>query len=340
MIKYILKRIGFSLLTIILASSLLFILLQFMPGKPWDTQKTDPATQARLEDEYDLDEPLALQYIKYMGGVFGFVIEIDDSAVQSVDYQVIPTFGDKWRGDKQPVLDTVRVQYPISVSIGVRGLILGLIVGLFFGVISALKRNTFWDHALTMIAVVGVSVPSFVFATILQYYIGFKLQQQPFIQNIPILGDIPIAYDIASPSMSRVLPAFALSLFVIASLTRFMRTELVDVLGSDYILLARAKGLNKTKVIIKHAIRNALIPVITVIGPLSLAILAGSVVIEKIFAIPGMGGELVSAIQNQDNPLILGLAFFYTFLYVTIILIVDVSYGVIDPRVRVSGGDA
>lgn len=326
MTKYLLKRIGFALLTLLIASSLLFSLLQLMPGAPYEN-KLDETTKEQIKDEYDLDEPVALQYVKFFGGVLGFKIEIDDGSVQGVDYKGMPQFGRQWAPTKAPVSTIIGNQYPLSMFIGFQGLIMGLIAGLIFGVVSALRRNTAWDHILTMVAVVGVSVPSFVFASVLQYFIGFKL------------GVFPITYEINNMFSSSILPAFALSLFVTASLTRFMRTELVDVLGSDYILLARAKGLSKNKVIVRHAIRNALIPVITVLGPLTLAILSGSVVVEKIFTIPGMGGELVSAIQNYDNPVILGIAFFYSALYILVILLVDISYGIIDPRVRVQGGD-
>ncbi len=326
MVRYVLKRIGFAILTMYIASTVLFILLQFMPGKPWDQAKATPEQKATLTDQFDLDEPAVLQYFKFISGIAGFRTEIDDGSIESMEYQFFPYFGRKWRGDRKFITDIIGELFPVSVSVGVQGLIIGLIVGLIFGSISALKRNKIWDHLLTVAAVIGVSVPSFVFASLLQYYLGFKLHI------------FPITYDIADTSISSILPAIALSLFVIASLTRYMRTELVDVLNTDYILLARAKGLSKPKIIVKHAIRNALIPVITVVGPLALAVLSGSIVIEKIFTIPGIGRQLVDAIQQKDNPLILGISFFFTFLYIFVILLVDLSYGLIDPRVRIAGG--
>ena len=187
-----------------------------------------------------------------------------------------------------------------------------------------LKRNSIWDSLVVVIAIIGVSVPSFVIGALLQLGVGVKL------------GLLPVAFD--KTFASSLMPAFALSLFVISSTARFMRTELVEVLGSDYILLARAKGLSNLSVIYKHAIRNALIPVVTLVGPLALSLLTGSVVIESIFGVPGVSFLMVEAVNRNDYFVILGIATFYSALYIAILIITDILYGVIDPRIRVGGG--
>ncbi len=197
-----------------------------------------------------------------------------------------------------------------------------------FGVFAAIYKNKLPDHIITILAVIGVSVPSFVFASVLSYLAS----KGTF---------FPLIYDgssIGSMFLSLILPTISLSLFVISTLTRYMRSELVEVLGSDYIALAHAKGVSRSKVIRRHSIRNALIPVITVMGPLTLSILGGSMVIEKVFTIPGLGGQLTTSVTANDHPVILGLTFYYTAIYMVVILLVDISYGIIDPRIRVQGG--
>jgi oligopeptide transport system permease protein len=211
-----------------------------------------------------------------------------------------------------------------SATIGIEALIFGTLVGLIFGIAAALKHNTFIDYGAMIIAVFGIAIPSFVFAGLLQYYVGVKLQW------------LPVAF--WNGPEYHIMPAFSLSVFVIATIARFMRTEMLEILGTDYILMARAKGASRMSVIIKHSVRNSLIPIVTILGPMAINLITGALVIENIFAIPGIGEQFVKAIQVNDYPMIMGTTLFYSFLIVVIILIVDILYGIIDPRIRVAGG--
>ncbi len=307
-LKYIVKRILIAILTLWVIATVLFGLLQLMPGGICDRAKLPAEVCDNVEAQYGLMDPLPQQYARYIGnllqGDLGTSLKVQPSA---------------------PISEIISSKIVVSMSVGLPAIILGVSVGLFAGIGSALKRGQWLDNGITVLTVLGIAVPSYVFATILQYVFAFKL------------GLVPIIYS-ASNMLSMVLPVFALSLYAISAVTRYMRTELVEVLGSDYILLAQAKGLKHNTVIWKHAIRNALIPVITVVGPLSMSILTGSLVIERIFGIPGLGNVLVNAINSSDNTLTLSLALFYAALNIAIILVIDVLYGIIDPRIRLGGG--
>ena len=204
---------------------------------------------------------------------------------------------------------------------------LGALVGLVLGIIAALKRDTIFDTVATIISVIGVSVPSYVFALALSYTFGFKLRWFPMLFS---------AKDIFGSS---VLPSVSLSMFTMASIARFTRSEMIEVLDSDYMLLAESKGISGPALIFRHALRNALIPIITVLAPLIVDLMTGSLVVEKIFAIPGVGSLLVTAIQSNDYNVVIGLSFIYSAMYIGIMLVVDLLYGIIDPRIRLAKGD-
>ncbi len=329
MLKYILKRIGAAIMTIWIASSILFFLVQLLPGKPYSDPKLDQLQKEAIMDNLDLDEPLYLRYSQFVLGIFGFESDIEDGGFESIEYKVIPQFGSSWDSSKAAVNDKIGSTIPLSMRVGFQAIIFGSIVGILFGIIAGLYRNKFPDHAFTFLAVLGISVPSFIFALLIVYLFATVL---PF--------DIPYYYKKSEPFSSTLLPSLALSLFVISTLTRYMRSELVEVFGSDYILLAKAKGIKHRSVIFRHSIRNALIPVVTVMGPLFLSILAGSMAIESTFSVPGMGRMMVSAVNTSDHPTILGLAFYYSLFYIVVILLIDLSYGLIDPRIRISGGES
>ncbi len=328
MLKYVLKRLGAAVVTLIIASSILFFLVQLLPDTPYSSNKLDEAQKEAIMDELDVDEPLHLRYAQFVIGLIGFESDIEDGEFVEINYKVLPQFGNSWVGTKEPINEKIAGALPISMSIGIAAIIFGTIVGVTFGVIAGLYKNKFPDTALTFLAVLGISVPSFIFAMVLVYI---------FSEYIPIL---PVSYEIAEPIKSSILPSLALSTFVIATLTRYMRSELVEVFGSDYILLAKAKGIKHKNVIFRHSIRNALIPVVTVIGPLFLSLLAGSMTVESTFGIPGMGALVVDAVNAGDHPTVLGLSFYYSFFYIIVILLVDISYGLIDPRIRIAGGES
>ncbi len=306
MLKFIVKRVLVGLMTLFIIVSVTFFLLQIMPGTPFNDDKLSEYQISIMKEAYGLGEPVVVQYKNYILKMFQ------------------GDFGTSFRYDNQKVADLIKDRLLYTTWVGMEGLVFGLIVGIVLGALAALKRNSVWDSLVVVIAIIGVSVPSFVIGALLQLGVGVKL------------GLLPVAFD--KTFASSLMPAFALSLFVISSTARFMRTELVEVLGSDYILLARAKGLSNLSVIYKHAIRNALIPVVTLVGPLALSLLTGSVVIESIFGVPGVSFLMVEAVNRNDYFVILGIATFYSALYIAILIITDILYGVIDPRIRVGGG--
>ncbi|MGN1401515.1 MAG: oligopeptide ABC transporter permease [Bacillus sp. (in: firmicutes)] len=307
MIKYIGQRIFYMLITLIIIASFTFFLMKIIPGTPFaNIQKLSPAQQEIMNDKYGLDDPVPVQYFNYMMNL------------------VKGDLGVSFQFNNMPVTDIIGNLIPASAQLGFQALLFGSIVGIALGLISALFQNTWIDYSATFVAVLGKSVPSFVFAALIQYFIAVKL------------GWFPVMF--WRGWEYTVLPTIALSIFPLAISARFMRTEMIEVLNSDYITLAKAKGASSFEVSVKHALRNAMIPVITVLGPLSVSLMTGSLVIEKIFSIPGIGEQFVKSINVNDYPVIMGTTLLFAALFVVIILIVDILYGVIDPRIRVAGG--
>ena len=269
--KYTLKRIITSLFTLLAILLVLFILMQLMPGSPFNDEKLTPEMRASLYAKYGLDQPIYVQFFRYvtnmLRGDFG------------VSYNI---------SKNTPISQLIQSRLPISIRVGGMAVTLGAIVGLVLGIIAALKRDTIFDTLATIISVIGVSVPSYVIALALSYTFGFKLKWFPMLFS---------AKDVFGSS---VLPSISLSMFTMASIARFTRSEMIEVLDSDYMLLAESKGISGPALIFRHALRNALIPIITVLAPLIVDLMTGSLVVEKIFAIPGVGSLLVTAIQSND----------------------------------------
>ncbi|MEG2245883.1 MAG: ABC transporter permease [Paraclostridium sp.] len=312
--RYILKRLTLMLMTLLIVISVTFFLVRLLPGSPFNDEKLNAQQVEMINKQYGLDAPVPVQYVRYMTGVF------------------TGDLGRSFKYDNKKVEDLISTRLKPSAMLGAQALVIGSTVGLTLGIVAALKKNTFWDYFATVISVLGVSVPSFVLAALLQLYLTTKHQIFPVTWGMPIGSDFRYAWT--------VLPSIALAFFSIASIARFTRTELVEVLNADYIVTAKSKGLTKAAVIIKHALRNALIPVVTMLGPLTVGLLTGSLVVEKVFAVPGLGDLLVSSITTNDLFCISGVSIFYSALYIGVILLVDILYGIIDPRIRVAGGKA
>lgn len=311
MLKYIRKRLIVSVITLFIILTLLFLLLDLMPGSPFNDEKLSEEQRIQLYEKYNLDKPIYTRYFTYAKNV-----------ITKGD------FGDSYTIQKNvSVSRLLNERLLISIRLGIQSLLVGTLVGIFLGTIAAIKKNTALDTFTTVFAVIGISIPSYVFGLGLSYLLGYKFHIFPF------------TYDIYKSFESSILPTIALSMFVIATVARFMRTELVDVLGSEYILLAEAKGLKSKKIIVKHSLRNALIPVITVLGPITVSLMTGSLVIERIFGIPGLGDLLVTAISVNDFNVVIAISFFYSIFYIVIMLIIDILYGVIDPRIHLGKGD-
>lgn len=305
--KYIFKRLLYSVIAILVLLVLLFTMLEFMPGSPFNDDKLSQAQIDALYEKYGLDQPVLVRYFKYvfnvLRGDFG------------VSYSI---------GANVPITQLLRERLPTSIMLGGEAVALGALCGLILGLIAALKHNTIFDTLATIISVLGVSLPNYVFALGLAYFMGYRL-------NL-----FPILWDRTQIFNSSVLPMVALSMFSMANIARFTRTEMLEVLHSDYMLLAESKGISGPTLIIRHALRNALIPIITVLGPLIVNTMTGSLVIEKIFSIPGIGELMVRAIQQNDHNVTIALSFIYSVMYIGIMLVVDILYGIIDPRIRLT----
>ncbi|EIO1319869.1 TPA: ABC transporter permease, partial [Listeria innocua] len=300
-------RVLYMLITLFIIASVTFVLMKFLPGTPYRNQEKLSDEQIHMMNEkYGLNDSIPVQYLNYMTGL------------------VKGDLGVSFQLDNRPVSEILGALIGPSVQLALEAMVFGVIFGILLGVVAAMYQNRWPDYTSTFIAILGKSVPSFVFATVLQYWLGAKLQ------IFPVAGWGSFA--------DTILPAFALAMFPLATAARFMRTELIDVFASDYVLLAKAKGNSRTEVAVKHAIRNALIPLITVLGPLSVALMTGSLVIENIYSIPGIGSQFVSSIQMNDYPVIMGTTLLFAAMLVFVILVVDILYGLIDPRIRVSGG--
>ena len=305
--KFILKRLLNILLTLFVIATFTFFLMKLLPGSPFDEERLSAlSTEQRAEflSKYGLDKPVANQYLIYLKNV------------------VQGDLGTSYYYKGHEVSSIIGERIGPSALLGFQAVLLGLTIGLLLGIIAAYRHNSGWDFTAMFIAVLGVSIPNFVFAALLQYYVGLKM------------GILPVAY--WESYSSSVLPTVALSLGVIATIARFTRSEMLEVLQQDYMLTARSKGVPNVKIIYKHAIRNALIPVITVLGPIVVSLLTGSLVIENIFAVPGIGSLFVDSIKVNDYTTIMGLTLFYSAFFVLTMLVVDLLYGIIDPRIRIN----
>ena len=306
-IKYIVKRLVMSLLTLFIILLILFLMLKLMPGTPFNDEKLTEAQKILVEKKYGLDQPFLVQFWNYftnmLKGDFGISYGISTNLAVS---------------------KLVGPRILVSFVIGIGAVVVGACLGIGLGIFAALHRNTIWDSLATGISVLGVSIPSFVFALVLLIIFGVQLKW------------FPIVFNSNKFISSSIIPIMALSVSVIANIARFTRSEMIEVMSSEYMLLAEAKGLDRSTLILKHGIRNTLISVITVLAPIVVSLMTGSMVIEKICGIPGLGQLLVKAIEVNDYNVVLAIAFLYSVMYVVIMLVVDISYGLIDPRIRLA----
>lgn len=306
-IKYLLNRVFFMIITLWLIATVTFFLMQLLPGTPYTNQeRLSPETIEMLNRQVGLDKPVIVQYGIYLSNL----IQGD--------------FGISFQFKNQPVAALLAGRIGPSLQLGLQAIIFGTLAGILLGTISAMKQNTWVDTSSTLMAILGRSIPNFVFAVLLQYVFAIKL------------GWFPIAK--WNGFIYTILPTIALAMSPLADSARFVRTEMVEVLHSDYVELARAKGLSRWQIAFKHGLRNSLIPLLTLIGPLAVALMTGSLVVENIFAIPGIGEQFVKSITTNDYPTIMAVTILYSFMLVVVIFIVDILYGLVDPRIRLSEG--
>lgn len=306
MVKYTIKRFFYMLLTLFVIATITFFLAKLLPGGPYQNpEKMTPQVKAAFDAKYGLDDPVPVQYYNYLKKL----AEGD--------------LGMSFKYPNRSVNDIIADTFPVSAYIGIEAVIIGVFFGLLFGIVSALNRGKPIDYTFVALSIVGVSVPSFVLGAILQYVLGVKF------------GWFPVAR--WGSFAHTILPSITLASLVVASMARLMRTSMLEVLSSDYLKTARAKGLDTWTIIWRHAIRNALIPVVTILATLTMALITGSLVVEQIFAVPGMGEYFVTTIYTNDYTLTMGITLFYSALYIFSLFLTDVAYGLIDPRIRVAG---
>lgn len=303
MFKYIIKRIVSIFITLVVVCSLTFVMMKVIPGGPFTGERSlpEPVLEA-LNEKYHLNDPILKQYADYMKGVFTF------------------NMGPSFKKVGIAVEDIIKESFPVSARLGGVTIVIILLIGIPLGILAALKRGKWQDYLVTVIATLGIAVPTFVTGSLMLYIFGAKLNW------IPTYGFDTWKHYIG--------PCIALAAFSMAFVIRLTRSSMLDVMGQDYIRTAKAKGLPRRKVIFKHALKNAIIPVVTYVGPMTAGLMSGSFVTEKIFAIPGMGKFYVEAINNRDYTVIMGTTFFYALLAATMILAVDIVYAILDPRIK------
>ena len=305
MIKYIVKRVFLAIVTIWAVATITFFMMNLVPGGPFMGEKAlSPQAQKALEEKYGLDKPLIQQYTTYMKGILH------------------GDFSESLKQRGRSVSSIIVTKFPVSAKIGGIAVLVSLLIGIPLGCIAAFRRGKFLDHFISIMATCGIAVPSFVICTVLMYLFGAKLNL------LPTFG--------LTTWKHYIMPVMSLAFYPTAYIMRLMRSSMLDVLGQDYMRTAKAKGLSQFVSMFKHALRNAILPVVTYVGPMITFTLTGSFVVEKIFTIPGLGGQFVGAITSRDYTLIMGTTIFLASLMIVMNVIVDIIYKIVDPRIKLN----
>ena len=307
MTRYVFRRLGGAIIILWVIITVTFALMHAIPGGPFTTEKKlPPQVKASIEAKYHLDDPVWKQYGDYLGGV------------------ITGDLGPSYKYEGRSVNDIISDAFPISAQLGLLSLMVAVVGGIVAGAISTMRPNGIVDYAVTVLSTIGISVPTFIIGAVLVYVVGFEL------------GWFPVALW-RGPSYM-VLPVLTLAAQPMAFIARLTRSGLLDVYQQEYIRTARAKGLDSWTILTRHALGNAILPVITYLGPLAASLLTGSFIVETIFAIPGLGQYFVTSIYNRDYTVILGITIFYSALVVFLNILVDMIYPLIDPRVTTEEG--
>lgn len=305
--KFVLKRLLMAIVTMWVIITITFVIMHSVPGDPFAREgKMPEQVYQNLRAQYGLDKPVGEQYVIYLKNIMK------------------GDFGKSMKSQAETVNQMIKRGAPVSAQIGLQAFIISIILGPALGSIAALYQNKMPDYITMILAIIGISVPSFIFATLLVQFVAKQVAW------LPISGWGTFSHSI--------LPSLSLALMPIAASARLMRSSMLEVLGQDYIRTARSKGLSKFKVIMGHAVRNAILPVVSTLGTTLSGLLTGSFVIEKIFGVPGLGNFLISSVTNRDYTLIMGTTIFYSFVLIILLLIVDILYVIIDPRIQLTGG--
>ena len=312
MSRYVLKRLGLMVLTLFVIMTLCFFVIRLMPGSPFDDPEISPELETLLREKHHLDDPIPVQY-------WYFWKDIAADGYWGVSLKIAPNV---------PVWQVLAERIPVTLQLNLLSLALAIPLGILAGTVSARTAGKLPDRLVGILTVVCISVPSFVFASALQYGLGY-------------MGPFDIIYDSTGTAGERlrslILPVLALSFWPVASICRYLRGELLENLNADYMLLAKAKGLSPSQSIRRHAFRNSAVPLTNVIVPLVTGVFGGSLVVEKIFAVPGVGGIMTQAVAARDFWLVTAVLVFYSAVNLLTVFLMDILYGLIDPRIRLSG---
>ena len=320
-LKFLIKRIAMGLVTLWLVITITFFLIHMLPGDPFQSEKAiPPKVKENLMAKYHLDRPLGEQYVEYLKNI----AKGDLGASMKV------------RG--RTVNDVIKKSFLTSADLGARSIIFALALGIPLGIVAALKRGKYQDRLAMIVAIIGISVPSFVLAGLMQKYF-VDIHNGILIEN----GFLPEFFRIRlsgwdSPE-KKILPVVALGLYTVALIARLLRDKMIEVMGQDYIRLAIAKGVKPKNIVFRHALRNAILPIITIMGPTIAAVLTGSFVIEKMFSIPGLGKYFVDSINDRDYTMVLGVTVFYAIFLIIMMILVDIVYVLVDPKIKLGKGD-
>ena len=320
-LKFLFKRIAMGLVTLWLVITITFFLIHMLPGDPFQSEKAiPPKVKENLMAKYHLDRPLGEQYVEYLKNI------------------AKGDLGSSMKVRGRTVNDVINQSFLTSADLGARSIIFALVLGIPLGIIAALKRGKYQDRLAMIVAIIGISVPSFVLAGLMQKYF-VDIHNGFLIDN----GFLPEFFRIRlsgwdSPE-KKILPVVALGLYTVALIARLLRDKMIEVMGQDYIRLAVAKGVKPRNIVFKHALRNAILPIITIMGPTIAAVLTGSFVIEKMFSIPGLGKYFVDSINDRDYTMVLGVTVFYAIFLIIMMILVDISYVLVDPKIKLGKGD-
>ena len=320
-LKFLVKRIAMGLVTLWLVITITFFLIHMLPGDPFQSEKQiPPKVKENLMAKYHLDRPLGEQYVEYLKNI------------------AKGDLGSSMKVRGRTVNDVINQSFLTSADLGARSIIFALVLGIPLGIIAALKRGKYQDRLAMIVAIIGISVPSFVLAGLMQKYF-VDIHNGFLIDN----GFLPEFFRIRlsgwdSPE-KKILPVVALGLYTVALIARLLRDKMIEVMGQDYIRLAVAKGVKPKNIVFKHALRNAILPIITIMGPTIAAVLTGSFVIEKMFSIPGLGKYFVDSINDRDYTMVLGVTVFYAIFLIVMMILVDIVYVLVDPKIKLGKGD-
>ena len=320
-LKFLIRRIAMGLVTLWLVITITFFLIHMLPGDPFQSEKAiPPKVKENLMAKYHLDRPLGEQYVQYLKNI------------------AKGDLGTSMKVRGRTVNDVIEDSFLVSADLGARAIIFALALGIPLGIVAALNRGKYQDKISMLVAIIGISVPSFVLAGIMQKYF-VDVHNGILIEN----GFLPEFFRIRlsgwdSPD-KKILPVIVLGLYTVALIARLLRDKMIEVMGQDYIRLAVAKGVKPQNIVLKHALRNAILPIITIMGPTIAAVLTGSFVIEGMFSIPGLGKYFVTSINDRDYTMVLGVTVFYAIFLITMMILVDIIYVIVDPKIKLGKGD-